>query len=70
MYQIAGGEGAGLPFRCGNSEAGHLRTRRVQLLRKGRVEGAVLIGKTWSIPKTAQKPERLNKRDDTPKDLQ
>ena len=28
---------------------------------EGRVEGAVLIGKTWSIPETAQKPERLNK---------
>lgn len=36
---------------------------------EGRVEGAVLIGKTWSIPETASKPERLNKRDDTPKDL-
>ena len=36
---------------------------------EGRVEGAVLIGKTWSIPATAQKPKRLNRRDDTPKDL-
>lgn len=27
------------------------------------------IYKTWSIPEAAQKPERLNKRDDTPKDL-
>lgn len=36
---------------------------------EGRVDGAVLIGKTWSIPETASKPERLNKHDDTPKDL-
>lgn len=28
----------------------------------GRVEGAVLIGKTWNIPKDAQKPERANKK--------
>lgn len=28
---------------------------------EGRIEGAVLIGKTWSIPDTAKKPERLNK---------
>ncbi len=36
---------------------------------EGRVDGAVLIGKTWSIPETASKPERLNKHDDTPKNL-
>lgn len=29
---------------------------------KGRVEGALLIGKTWNIPEHAQKPERKNKR--------
>lgn len=28
---------------------------------EGRIEGAVLIGKTWSIPDTAKKPERTNK---------
>lgn len=28
----------------------------------GRVEGAVLVGKTWHIPKDAQKPERSNKK--------
>lgn len=27
----------------------------------GRVDGAFLIGKTWHIPKTAKKPDRLNK---------
>ena len=27
----------------------------------GRIEGAVLIGKTWNIPEDATKPERLNK---------
>ena len=32
----------------------------------GRVEGAVLIGKTWSIPENAQKPERSNKRKPAP----
>ena len=36
---------------------------------EGRVEGAVLIGKTWHIPAAASKPERLNMHDDTPKDL-
>lgn len=30
---------------------------------EGRVEGAVLIGKIWSIPQDAEKPQRLNKRD-------
>ena len=29
----------------------------------GRVAGAVLIGKTWRIPKSAEKPDRLNKRE-------
>ena len=30
----------------------------------GRVEGAVLIGKTWNIPNDATKPERINKKAD------
>ena len=30
----------------------------------GRVEGAVLVGKTWCIPKEAKKPERSNKKAD------
>lgn len=30
----------------------------------GRVEGAVLIGKTWKMPEEAIKPERSNKRED------
>ena len=29
---------------------------------KGRVNGAVLIGKTWNIPENAEKPERINKK--------
>ena len=29
---------------------------------EGRVKGAILIGKTWSIPENALKPERLNKK--------
>ena len=28
----------------------------------GRVEGAILIGKIWSIPENAAKPERINKK--------
>lgn len=31
---------------------------------EGRVEGAVLIGKIWSIPEDAEKPQRLNKKAD------
>jgi len=30
----------------------------------GRVEGAVLVGKTWKIPGNAKKPERSNKKAD------
>ena len=29
---------------------------------QGRVPGAFLVGKTWSIPEDAQKPDRLNER--------
>ncbi len=35
----------------------------------GRVPGAVLVGKTWHIPETAKKPERLNKHTDAPASL-
>lgn len=28
----------------------------------GRVDGAVLVGKTWNIPEDAKKPERVNKK--------
>ena len=28
----------------------------------GRVDGAILIGKTWNIPENAEKPERSNKK--------
>ena len=31
----------------------------------GRIDGAKLIGKTWYIPETAQKPERVNKKKST-----
>lgn len=31
----------------------------------GRVEGAILVGKIWRIPKDAKKPERSNKKTDT-----
>lgn len=36
---------------------------------EGRVDDAFLIGKTWNIPENAEKPERLNKRDEMPKKL-
>ncbi|MGM9635595.1 MAG: Fic family protein [Candidatus Avispirillum sp.] len=34
-----------------------------------RIADAFLTGKTWNIPETAVKPERINKHDDTPKTL-
>ena len=36
----------------------------------GRIADAKLIGKTWYIPENAQKPDRINKRKDTPSLLQ
>ena len=36
---------------------------------EGRVEGAVLVGKTWTIPENAEKPGRKKKVSDTPKTL-
>ena len=36
---------------------------------QGRIAGAFLTGKTWSIPTTAEKPDRLNKHVDMPKTL-
>ena len=36
----------------------------------GRVSDAKLIGKTWYIPENAQKPDRVNKKKDTPSLLQ
>ncbi len=35
----------------------------------GRVNGAILVGKTWKIPEEAEKPARLNKHTDIPKSL-
>lgn len=35
----------------------------------GKIEGALLIGKTWSIPEDAVKPERINKRTDAQRTL-
>ncbi len=35
----------------------------------GRIEGAFLTGKTWSIPESAEKPDRANKHTETPKTL-
>ena len=36
---------------------------------QGRIAGAFLKGKTWNIPTTAEKPDRLNKHVDMPKTL-
>jgi len=36
---------------------------------QGRVDGAILVGKTWKVPENAEKPTRLNKHTDTPKTL-
>ena len=33
----------------------------------GKVEGAFLTGKTWNIPEDAVKPDRINKKSNTPK---
>ena len=35
----------------------------------GKIYGAVRKGKTWQLPENAQKPERINKRAETPKTL-
>ena len=35
----------------------------------GKIEGAFLTGKTWNIPETAKKPDRINKKTDAPKTL-
>ena len=35
----------------------------------GRIDGAFITGKTWNIPDSAVKPERLNKRTGLPADL-
>lgn len=37
---------------------------------QGRIADAKLIGKTWYLPKNAQKPARLNKKNDVPSLLQ
>ena len=36
---------------------------------EGKIDGAFLTGKTWNIPETAEKPDRINKRTDAPKTL-
>ena len=35
----------------------------------GKIGGAFLTGKTWNIPETAKKPDRINKKTGTPKTL-
>ncbi|MDO5116127.1 MAG: Fic family protein [Synergistaceae bacterium] len=36
---------------------------------QGRIDGAFLTGKTWTIPAAASKPDRANKKSDAPKRL-
>ena len=35
----------------------------------GKIDGAIIKGKTWYIPENAGKPQRINKRTDTPQTL-
>ena len=35
----------------------------------GKIDGVFLTGKTWNIPETAKKPDRINKKTDAPKTL-
>lgn len=35
----------------------------------GKIDGAFLTGKTWNIPEAAKKPDRINKKTDTPRTL-
>ena len=35
----------------------------------GKIPGAVLIGKTWNIPQDAERPERVNKKQQAPRTL-
>ena len=35
----------------------------------GKIGGAFLTGKTWNIPETAKKPDRINKKTDAPETL-
>ena len=35
----------------------------------GKIDGAVLVGKTWNVPESAKKPDRVNKHSDAPKTL-
>ena len=34
---------------------------------EGKIDGAFLTGKTWNIPETAKKPDRINKHSEAPK---
>lgn len=36
---------------------------------QNKISGAFLTGKTWNIPENAEKPERINKKNSTPKNL-
>lgn len=35
----------------------------------GRIDGAFLTGKTWNVPETAEKPDRINKNEHIPENL-
>jgi len=35
----------------------------------GKIPGAVLIGKTWNVPQDAERPERINKKQQAPRTL-
>ena len=49
------------------AEKWHVSERSVRnYCAKGRVTGAVLVGRIWNIPENAEKPERINKRKEQP----
>lgn len=52
-------------------KVGRFRTQRARdIAAEGKIDGAFLTGKTWNIPETkAEKPDRINKKTDTPKTL-
>ena len=36
---------------------------------QNKIPGVFLTGKTWNIPESAEKPKRINKKNDEPKTL-
>ncbi len=61
----------GIRICCEMAEKWGLSERSVRnYCAQGRIADSRLIGKTWYIPENAQKPDRVNKKKDTPSLLQ